>query len=287
MKGQHVNSRKLAGVSAASVGAATAVAALLLGTLPGSAGEEPTASAFGLAAEGLLPIAPTPRVEAPPDDQKALLEVPGRNSNGIYIALLKVEAEHNRSKATALKVNILGLRLRVLEATCENGHGESSIIGTDGDSEKTGSPYAGQELDLSPVVKVEFNRQRRDHDKLTVDAAVVSLLPGDRHKAALSQKDLDLFKSLASSKMTVPTMEQLQAAHAKSATPSGPVTVTDLLGALKVSNPGLTARGDGDALEEIVISSASCREEHHENNQGPKEEAPPPQPVEAHLPVTH
>ena len=110
-----MNSRKLAGVSAASVGAATAVAALLLGTLSGSAGEEPTASAFGLAARGLLPIDPTPKVEAPPDDQKALLEVPGRNSDGIYVALLKVEAEHNRAKATAVKVNILGLRLKVLE----------------------------------------------------------------------------------------------------------------------------------------------------------------------------
>jgi len=270
-----VNSRKLAGVSAASVGAATAVAALLLGTLPGSAGEEPTASAFGLAAYGLLPISPTPRVEAPPDERKALLEVPGgeHSKEGISIALLKVEAEHFRSKATAVKVDILGLRLRVLEATCDNGHGESSIIGTDGDSEGSSKPYAGQELDLSPVVRVEFNRQRRHDDELTVDAAVVSLLPGDKHRAALSQKDLDLFKSLASSKLTVPTMEQVQAAHAKSATPAGPATVTDLLGVLKTSNPGLTARGDDDALETIVISSASCREEHH-NNQGPKEEAP-------------
>lgn len=283
-----MNSRKLAGVSAASVGAATAVAALLLGTLPGSAGEDTTASAFGIAAEGLLPISPTPRVEAPPDERKALLEVPGdeHSKEGISIALLKVEAEHFRSKATAVKVNILGLRLRVLEARCDNGHGESSIIGTDGDSEGTSSPYAGQELDLSPVVSVEFNRQRRDHDRLTVDAAVVRLLPGDRHRAALSQKDLDLFKSLASSKVKVPTMEQVQAAHAKSATPAGPATVTDLLGALKTSNPGLLgSRGDGDALETIVISSASC-EKRHENNQQ-KEEAPPPQPVEAHLPVTH
>ncbi len=284
-----MNSRKLAGVSAASVGAATAVAALLLGTLSGSASEEPTASAFGLAARGLLPIDPTPRVEAPPDGSKALLEIPGSDSDrdkGIYVALLKVEAEHFRSKATAVKVNILGLRLRVLEASCDNGHGESSIIGTDGDSTGTSSPYAGQELDLSPIVKVEFNRQRRDHDKLTVDAAVVSLLPGDRHGQALSQKDLNLFKSLTAGKMTVPTMQQLQAAHAKSAAPAGPVTVNDLLGVLKTTNPGLLARGDGDALEEIVISSASCQE-HHENNQGPKEEAPAPQPVEAHLPVTH
>ena len=96
MKGQHVNSRKLAGASAASVGAATAVAALLLGTMSGSAGEEPTASAFGIAADGLLPIAPTPKVEAPPDERKALLEVPGPDAHGIYVGLLKVEAEKFR-----------------------------------------------------------------------------------------------------------------------------------------------------------------------------------------------
>jgi hypothetical protein len=284
MKGQHVNSRKLAGASAASVGAATAVAALLLGTLSGSAGEEPTASAFGIAAHGLLPISPTPRVEAPPDERKALLEVPGPHSNGIYVGVLKVEAEHFRSKATAVKVNILGLKLRVLEATCENGHGDSSIISTDGDGHS--SPYAGQELDLSPIVKVEFNRQHRDRDKLTVDAAVVSLLPGDRHGHALSAKDLSLFQSLVSSKYKVPTMAQVQEAHAKSASPAGAPTVTDLLTSLKALNPGaLTAKDGNDALETIVISSASCREEHHAN--GPKEEAPPPQPVEAHLPVTH
>jgi hypothetical protein len=283
-----VNSRKLAGASAASVGAATAVAALLLGTLSGSAGEEPTASAFGIAAEGLLPISPTPFVEAPPDERKALLEVPGPNKNGIYVALLKVEAEHFRSKATAVKVDILGLKLKVLEATCENGHGDSSIIGTDGDGGKS-SPYAGQELDLSPVVKVEFNRQHRDHDKLTVDAAVVSLLPGDRRGRALSDKDLNLFKSLASNKLKVPSMDELKAAHAKSSAPAGSApTVQDLLGVLKTQNPSLaTPKGDREALEEIVISSASCREEHHENRHEQKEEAPPPQPVKTHLPVTH
>jgi hypothetical protein len=284
MKGQHVNSRKLAGASAASVGAATAVAALLLGTLSGSAGEDNTASAFGIAAEGLIPIAPTPFVEAPPDERKALLEVPGPNAHGIYIALLKVEAEHHRSKATAVKVDILGLKLKVLEATCENGHGDSSIIKTD-DGDKS-SPYAGQVLDLSPVVKVEFNRQHRDHDKLTVDAAVISLLPGDRHGRTISDKDLALFQSLASKQLKVPTMAQVNEAHAKSATPGGAPVVSDLLSSLKVLNPSLAAKGDHDALEEIVISSASCRKEEEKRHEQ-KEEAPPPKPVEAHLPVTH
>ncbi|MBV9058769.1 MAG: hypothetical protein JO296_05665 [Pseudonocardiales bacterium] len=285
MKGQHVNSRKLAGASAASVGAATAVAALLLGTLSGSAGEEPTASAFGLAAEGLLPIAPTPKVEAPPDERKALLEVPGPDSHGIYVGVLKVEAEKFRSKATAVKVDILGIKLKVLEATCEDGHGDSSIIKTD-DGGKSSSPV-GQELNLSPILKVEFNRQHHDHDKLTVDAAVISLLPADKRNAVLSAKDLNLFQSVASNKYKVPTMAQVQDAHTKSGAPAGtPATVTDLLSSLKVLNPSLVSPTAGHgALEEIVISSASCRE-HHENRP-PHQEAPPPKPVEAHLPVTH
>jgi hypothetical protein len=284
MKGQHVNSRKLAGASAASVGAATAVAALLLGTLSGSAGEEPTASAFGIAAEGLLPIAPTPKVEAPPDERKALLEVPGPDSHGLYVAVLKVEAEKFRSKATAVKVDILGIKLKVLEAKCEDGHGDSAIIKTD---DGGGSSPVGQELNLSPILKVEFNRQHHNRDKLTVDAAVISLLPVDKRNAVLSAKDLNLFQNIASNKYKVPTMAQVQDAHTKSGAPAGsPATVTDLLSSLKVLNPNLVSPAAGHgALEEIVISSASCRE-HHENRP-PKEEAPPPKPVEAHLPVTH
>lgn len=286
MKGPHVNSRKLAGVSAASVGAATAVAALLLGTLSGSAGDEPTASAFGIAAKGLLPIAPTPYVEAPPGGEKALLEVPGPNRNGIYIALLKVEAEKFRSKATAVKVDILGLKLKVLEATCENGRGESSLIRTDSDGGKS-SPYEGQEIDLSPVIKVEFNRQRRDHDELTVDAAVISLLPSDKLRQTIAQKDLDILKSLSVKNLQVPTMDQVKEAQTKSQAPAGSApTVTDLLSSIKTLNPALaTPKGDGDALLEIVISSASCKEERRREER--KEEAPPPKPVEADLPVTH
>ncbi|MDQ3764124.1 MAG: hypothetical protein M3460_21810 [Actinomycetota bacterium] len=282
-----MNSRKLAGASAASVGAATAVAALLLGTLSGAAGEDErdkkekiTASAFGIAADGLLDIDPTPYVEAPPDERKALLEVPGPNKDGLHIALLKVEAEHFRSKATALKVDVLDLKLKVLEAKCENGKGDSTIISADGDG--SSSPYKGQELDLSPVVRVEFNRQHRDHDKLTVDAAVIELLPGDRFGRTISQKDLDLLKSLKPN-LKVPTMAEMKADN-----PSKPPTVKDLAEKLKSLNPNLVpkANGDDDALLEIVISSASCKEERRKREEK-KEEAPPPKPVEAELPVTH
>ncbi len=133
---------------------------------------------------------------------------------------------------------------------------------------------------------MEFNRQHRDRDELTVDAAVISLLPADKRNAVLSAKDLNLFQSIASNKYKVPTMAQVQDAHTKSGAPAGsPATVTDLLSSLKVLNPSLVnpTAGHG-ALEEIVISSASCRQQE---NRPPKEEAPQPKPVEAHLPVTH
>ncbi|MGH3599664.1 MAG: hypothetical protein ACRDQH_05200, partial [Pseudonocardiaceae bacterium] len=84
-----MNSRKLAGVSAASVGAATAVAALLLGTLSGSAAAVPTASAYGLAATGLVPISATPQVQAPPDGHNALVQLP----SPLGVGVLKVAAQ--------------------------------------------------------------------------------------------------------------------------------------------------------------------------------------------------
>ena len=285
MRGQHVNSRKLAGASAASIGAATAVAALLLGTLSGNAGEgDPRSSAYGLSAKGLLPIAPTPYVEAPPDGTKALLELP----SPVGVALLKVEAEAFRSKATAVKVeDLLGIKAALIEARCDHGHGEVSIIGGTGNGKVLpSSPSKGQELDLSPILKIQFDRQHRDGDKLTVDAVVVSLLPADNAAKAVAANDLNGLQELAPN-LTVPTMEQLEAEHAKSAPEqqsSSAPNVADLVSQIKALNPGLAAKGDGDALLEIVISSASCSDERKE---APPKEAPAPKPVEADLPVTH
>jgi hypothetical protein len=285
MKGQHVNSRKLAGASAASVGAATAVVALLLGTLSGNAGDDPRSSAFGIAAKGLVPIAPTPYVEAPPDDRKALLEVPGPKKDPIYIALLKVEAEAFKSKATAVDVDIAKIiDAKLIEARCDHGHGEASIIGGESHDGKVlpSSPWGGQELDLSPVLKIEFNRQHKDHDGLTVDALVIALLPGDHKGLAVAEKDLADLKGLAPN-LKVPTMKELKAENPSKPTP----TVADLTSKIKSLNPGLTPKTNGDALLEVVISSATCSNEHKKEEGGPPKEAPKPEPVEGHLPVTH
>jgi hypothetical protein len=281
-----VNSRKLAGASAASVGAATAVAALLLGTLSGTAGDDPRASAFGIAATGLVKIPPTPYVEAPPDDRKALLEIPGprKEKNGIYIALLKVEAEAFKSKATAVDVDVLGIRAKLIEARCDHGRGESSIIGGSGDNGKVlpSSPSGGQDLDLSPVLRIEFNRQHKDRDRLTVDAVVISLLPGGNKGLAVAEKDLVDLKRLVPN-LTVPTMQQLQEDKPSKSVP----TVADLGAKLQSLNPTLVPKANGDALLEVVISSASCSDERKKEEAKPPKEAPAPKPVEAELPVTH
>ncbi|MGH3777854.1 MAG: hypothetical protein ACRDRR_19330 [Pseudonocardiaceae bacterium] len=280
-----MNSRKLAGASAASVGAATAVVALLLGTVSGNAGEgDPRSSAFGIAAEGLLPIDPTPYVEAPPDDRKVLLEVPGPDEDLIHVALLKVEAEAFRSKATAVDVDLLGISIDLIEARCDHGRGDSSILGGKGNGNGKvlpSNPATGQELDLSPILRIEFNRQHRDGDRLTVDALVVSLLPADHATKAVTQKDLTDLKGLAPNLKVPENMDELKAEN-----PSAPApTIADLANKVKALNPGLATKGDGDALLEVVISSASCSDERKKEED--KDEAPKPKPVEADLPVTH
>ncbi|MGH3884315.1 MAG: hypothetical protein ACRDRY_08200 [Pseudonocardiaceae bacterium] len=258
--------------------------ALLLGTVSGNAGEgDPRSSAYGISSEGLLPIKPTPYVEAPPDDRKALLEVPGPDGDLLRVALLKVEAEAFKSKATAVDVEVLDIDIDLIEARCDHGRGDSSILGGNGNGNGKvlpSNPATGQELDLSPILRLEFNRQDRDGDRLTVDALVVSLLPGDKSGLAVAEKDLTDLKSLAPN-LKVPTMDELKAEN-----PSAPApTVGTLTDKVKSLNPGLVPKGDGDALLEIVISSASCSDERKKEED--KEEAPKPKPVEADLPVTH
>lgn len=275
-------SRKIAGASAAGIGAATAVAALLLGTVSGSAAE-PTASAYGLSAEGLVPIAPTPQVEAPPDGQDALLEVP----SPLGVGVLKVKAAGHTSSATAVDLDIADLiKAKIIEASCDNGVGDASILGgTVAGSELPASPAVGDGLDVSPIAKVTVNRQTNNDDgTLTVDALVVEVLPGGQSGVPITPPQLDQLRGLAPN-LTVPTMEQLQAEQVPTAAEQPAVpTVDDLLTQLQTLNPGLAIpTADGDALLEVVISSATCGPAKEEA----EKEAPKPEPVETQLPVTH
>lgn len=264
-------SRKLAGVSAASVGAATAAAALLLGTVPGSATDHPTASAYGIAASGLVPISPTPQVTAPPDGENALLELP----SPLGVGVLKVSAAGHTSSATAVDLNIADLiEARVIEATCDNGVGGTTILnGHVADIELPSDPGVGEGVDASPVATIVANRQTQNDDgTLTVDGLVVTVLPGGNLTAPVTQGDLDQLRNVVPN-MEVPTT--LDSA--------GITDVEDLLQALQELNPNLDIPLDGGALLQVIISSATCGAEKDE----PVEEAPKPEPVETKLPVTH
>ncbi|MFN2494549.1 MAG: hypothetical protein ABR608_01375 [Pseudonocardiaceae bacterium] len=279
-------SRKLAGASAVSLGAATAVAALLLGTVSGSAADAPPASAYGIAAQGLLPIAPTPKVVAPPDGSDALLELP----SPLGVGVLKVKAAGLTSAATAVDLDILDtIKARIIEATCDSGVGNVSILnGEIAGTALPSDPGIGEGLDLSPLATVEVNRQTENEDgTLTVDALVVKVLPGGQlGDLAITPDTLDQLRNIAPN-LKVPSMEQLQTAQPQaeqpSATPPAAPTLDDLLAQLRELNPGLELpTGEGDALLEIVISSATCGP----GKEGPTE-APTPKPVETKLPVTH
>ncbi|MGH3942824.1 MAG: hypothetical protein ACRDTG_30220 [Pseudonocardiaceae bacterium] len=285
-------SRKLAGAGAAGVGAATAVVALLLGTVSGSAADEPTSSAYGLAADGLLPIEPTPQVQAPPDGEEALVELP----SPLGVGVLKVTAAGNTSSATAVDIDIQDLlQAQIIEATCDNGVGDVSILGGDlAGTALPSDPGVGEGLNLSPIAAVVFNGQSDNDDgSLTVEALRISVLPGGQlPDLAITPTDLEQLKDLAPN-LNVPTVEQLQAqAQAEQApaeqtpaeqTPAEP-TLEDLLAQLEELNSGLELPiADGDALLEVVISSATCGAE----KEIAPSEAPKPKPVETQLPVTH
>lgn len=285
-----MNSRKLAGAGAAGVGAATAVAALLLGTVSGSAADEPTASAYGLAAEGLVPIEPTPQVQAPPDGTDALIDLP----SPLGVGVLKVRAAGQSSSATAVDLDIADLlKAQIIEATCDNGVGDVSILGGDlGGTALPSDPGVGEGLDLSPIASVVFNGQsHHDDGTLTVEGLRISVLPGGQlPDLAITSDNLDQLRNLAPD-LEVPTMEQLQSESASTQTPEEQApaqpavpTLDELLDQLGELNPGLKVpTADGDALLEIVISSATCGAQA----EVPPTEAPKPKPVETQLPVTH
>jgi hypothetical protein len=281
-----VNSRKLAGASAAGVGAATAVVALLLGTMSGSATENgPTASAYGISSQGLLPLDPTPTVEAPPGGSKNAVEVP----QPLGVGVLNVQAEDYKSDAKAVDINLLSgaVKASLIEAKCDNGQGDSKLIGDIAGSPLPSAPGLGQGLDLSPLLKVELNRQHKDDNgNLTVDALVVTLLPGGNGQLPVNPGDLSQLQNLVPNLKLPSSVQDVQPAGA-----SGVPTVDDLVAKIKDLNPNLNLpqAGSGPLLQ-IVVSSATCRAEEQATpvppGKGPGE-APKPKPVQTQLPVTH
>lgn len=98
--------RAIAAAGAATLGAATAVLALVAGTTVGFA-ETTTSSAYGLAAEGALPIDPTPYVESTDGTTKtsSLLELP---DNPLLAAgAAKLTAGKDKASVEVLNAGVL------------------------------------------------------------------------------------------------------------------------------------------------------------------------------------
>lgn len=265
MRGQHVISRKLAGVSAAAVGAATAVTALLVGAASGSAQTEFNDSAYGIAATGLVPIEPTPFVESTDGEvvTDELLQLP----QPLGVGVLKVEAGGNAAKAQALDVNLAEqLELRVLTTTCDNAQGDVELIGGSlGGEDLPSEPAPGETIDASPLATVELNKQTENEDgTLTVDGLVLTVLPPGDAGAPVAAQDFEQLEQLAPEQLQLPA--------------AAPATVGDLRAQLDELNSDLAVQ-QGEALLTVTLTSATCGAEK-------KAPAPKPKPVEADLPVT-
>lgn len=269
-------SKKLAGISAAGVGAATAVTALLLGSVSGNATEEFNNSAYGFAATGTLAgdaFAPNPRVEFTGGEpqtatvEDTALQIPP--GEGALISLLEVRADAEGSAAKAVGISLGTAGIDILETTCADKLGTVTLFATDGTEMAPEQIKEG--LDASPLISVEFDRQTENEDgSLTVDGMVINLLPATADlTASVTETDLGLLKDLAPEGVDVP--DQLPAPSG-----GGQPTLADLLEAANLQLPV-----DTGSLLEIVITSATCGPVEKED------EAPVPTPVETNLPVTH
>jgi hypothetical protein len=246
-----VKTKKLAG--AAAVGAVTAVTTLLLGATPAFAQDDDSAgdSAFALSASGVLDINPISDVKSADgtlvhDELLSIGDVAGEYEDDISFGLLTSEAEANRSETVVKELNLLNiLRADVIRTWCDNGEGGLEIInGTVLGQSLPETAVPSEEVDLSPLVKLSLNGQKRGTDgSLSVTGIELTVLPGpeaadpDEELSSQEQAALPILGGLVGKDLT-----------------GGAGTVGDLVGQL-----GGSLALDGD-LQKITIGSATCQE---------------------------
>jgi hypothetical protein len=253
-----VKTNKLA--SAAAVGAVTAVTTLLLGATPALADTPKGDSAFALSASGLLDINPISSVKSTDgklvhDELLSIGNVAGKYEDDISFGLLTSEAESHRSETVVKEVNLLNiLRADVIRTWCKNGDGGLQIInGTVLGKKLPDTSVPGKDIDVSPLVKVSLNNQKRNTDgSLTVTGIKVTVLPApdvaDKEKKLTTQE-----------KAALPVLGDLLGKEL-------PVN-TDTVGGL-VGELGALTGGD---LQTITVGSATCQEGGASGNDGDKD----------------
>ncbi|GAA0941470.1 hypothetical protein [Pseudonocardia zijingensis] len=245
-----MKTKKLAG--AAAVGAVTAVTTLLLGATPAFAQDDDSTgdSAFALSASGLLDINPISQVESTDgalvhDELLSIGDVAGKYEDDLSLGLLTSEAESHRAETVVKEVNLFDiLRADVIRTWCDNGEGGLQIInGTVLGQKLPETAVPGKDLDLSPLVKLSLNDQKRNTDgSLSVTGLELTVLPAPE----VADPDEKLTES---EKASLPVLGKLLGKDL----PVNTDTVGGLVGELG-------ALGTGGDLQKITIGNATCQE---------------------------
>ena len=251
-----MNTKTLA--RAAAVGAVTSVTALLLGNTAAVAQEDKFPDyAFGIAASGALTIDPLPYVASHDgkfvgDQLLGIGDVLGEHEDDIALGVLTAEAQGGKAETSVTELNLLSiLRADLVRTWCEDGKGGLEIVnGTLLGQPLPDTSVPGTKLDLSPLLTVTLNDQRRNSDgSLTVTGIELSVLPG------ATNPDEEL---TAEEKAALPGLSALLGAPLD----LGASTVGDVLDGV---NGALgTDIALGSPLQTITVGAANC----HENGGG-------------------
>ncbi|WP_181781147.1 choice-of-anchor P family protein [Pseudonocardia pini] len=289
-----MKTQKFAG---AAVGAATAATVFLLGSTAASADPQVTASASLLTVSGAISVSPSPyaqSVDGEPDHQElaSIGLIPSLNDSGIAASLLAVDAEGHWAQASVARLDILELvKADLVKTWCDGDEGGLDLVGASILGQPLTATQPGTTVDVSPLIKVELNKQTRRDGTLTVEGLKVTVLPSAKNRAeTLTDKE----------KAAAPELVGLLGGDASKL----PLlrTVGDLLDALHAGS---------DSLLTVTVGTASCTfdeesaeepadDEHGdppaESSDEPAEEvavpashreaAPTPTIVPLHLPVT-
>jgi hypothetical protein len=244
-----VKTKKLAG--AAAVGTVTAVTTLLLGATPALAQDDSTSdSAFALELSGLVDVNPISVVESVDgklvhDELLSIGDVAGALEDDISFGLLTSEAEANRAETAVKEVNILDiLRADVIRTWCDNGEGGLQVVnGTILGNKIPDTSVPSEELDVSPLVKLSLNDQKRHTDgALSVTGIELTVLPSG---AADMEEELT-----ADEQAALPVLGGLLGTSLD----SNASTIGDVVGQLG----GVAALGG--LQQTITIGSVTCQE---------------------------
>lgn len=176
--------RGIAGAGAAAIGAATSVTALVLGTTTGLA-QTGVSSAYAVAAEGPVPIEPTPYVESTDGRTQtdSAVSVPLGEYGSVNVG--EVMAGNNTASVTLTDVSVAhegtgSLRIEALKIECTGDQSALEIanITANGEPHAVPGPVEMETIDLQQLGNVTFHQQVSNADGYTANGVVINLLPG-------------------------------------------------------------------------------------------------------------